>query len=75
MGRIVFNEVSIVGEKSGKCSCGKRTKRRKKFYQTLNPFNVDKRGVPKTRDVIWGEINGQLLAWENAPVKCSECEP
>ena len=40
METITFEEVSIHRCKSGKCrTCGKRRKRTKKFFQTLNPFN------------------------------------
>ena len=52
-----FEEINTMGWKNGKCSiCGKRVERAKKFYQTLNPFNLNQNGLPKTREEITKEL-------------------
>lgn len=58
-----FNEVSIYGERRYKCPCGRRVSRRKKFYQTLNPYNKTKDGNVKSREQIYVEIKADRAAW------------
>jgi len=74
--RITFHEVKLYGEKSFKCSagCGRRLQRRKKFYQTLNPFNKKKDGTPKEVDDIYQELRAELKVWSEQTEKCSHCE-
>jgi hypothetical protein len=61
MPRIVFEEVALTAAKTVN---GKR--RQKKFYQTLNPFNKNKNGVPKTRGEILDELRNQIEEWTNS---------
>lgn len=72
---ITFNEVAIYGQKSVKCAAGcKRTLRRsRKFWQTLNPFNKNAAGEPKTRGEIQDELIAQRGAWLIEPEVCSHC--
>ena len=45
--KIDYEVVKIKGVKKGKCiKCGKYTARQKIFWQTLNPFNKNKKGFP-----------------------------
>ncbi len=70
-----FNEVSTFGEKSGKCVvCGKTTKRREKFFQTLSPFNKNKEGDLKTREEIHDELQIERKDWLEKPLKHVKCE-
>ena len=73
MPRYVFQEVSITAEKTGKCRCGKQRKRRQKILQTLNPFNLDACGMPKTREQIMRELQAEAEAWRAEPIVCSKC--
>lgn len=72
--RYTFDEVSLIGHKSGKCRCGKRVKRQMKFWQTLNPYNVGKTGNPKTRSEIISELQKQIEDWKQESVLCTSCE-
>lgn len=74
MARIVFEEVAINCEKSGRCGCDKRRTRRKRFWQTINPFNRNARGFPKTREEIYAELREEADAWRGEPITCAACE-
>lgn len=72
--RTVFNEVSVHSEKVVKCSsCGKRLVRRKKFYQTINPWNKTASGEVKSRYEIMPEITAKAKEWQNEPETCNKC--
>lgn len=73
--RVIFDEVSLHGEKTVKCAgCGKRIKRRKKFWQTLNPFNRHPDGLPKTQEDIMAELQQEREEWQRQPELCSRCQ-
>ena len=61
-----FGEIACWADKSWKCSCGRRVKRRKKFYQTVNPFNKDADGAIKSRLQVQESVRAKARAWENA---------
>lgn len=69
-----FEEDAIYAEKSGKCRCGKRRTRRKKFYQTLNPFNKNADGSVKTREQIHSELKREVEQWKGEPITCDDCK-
>ena len=70
-----FQEVKLRGAKSGKCSvCGKRRQRSTTFSQTINPFNKNADGVPKTREEILAELNEEARLWKATPLVCASCE-
>lgn len=72
---ISFNEVKIYGTKSGICPvCKKPAKRQKKFFQTLNPFNKNKNGLPKNREEILKELAIKENQWKKEPVYHAKCE-
>lgn len=73
--KTTFQEVRIHRSKSGKCIvCGKRAVRHTSRFQTLNPFNTNAFGVPKTRREIVEELFALLDEWEKEPVNHSRCE-
>ena len=75
MAHINFQEVSITAEKQGKCSiCNKSCKVKKKFYQTLNPFNRNAYGVVKSRQEIMSEISAERDLWLIEPPKHKKCQ-
>jgi hypothetical protein len=61
--RISFSEVCILGFKSIRDSSGKIRKYKKKFFQTLSPFNTTCQGRPKTREEIMRELNRERELW------------
>lgn len=50
-----------------KCPCGKRFQRSVHVEQTINPWNVNADGQPKTRAEIWAELAVELAAKEPDP--------
>lgn len=74
MTRVVFEEVSFTARRAFKCKkCGRRCKRTRKFWQTLNPFNVDKKTkLPKTRGEIMAEIQKQVRAFQPDSCGCGD---
>lgn len=73
--RTEFEEVAIFGRKSSKCRCGKRRTRSAKFFQTLNPWNKNKDGNPKTANEIIAELVVERAEWMKAPIVCDNCPP
>lgn len=62
--RVQFEEVSIRAEKKIIDENGKKRKRKKKFYQTLSPFNLRANGSVKSRDFIILELRDQASKWK-----------
>ena len=71
-----FTEVSIRAEKSSKCiTCGKKRKRIRRFWQTLNPFNKKADGTPKNASDIREEEIINARAWKKEPIDCCGDKP
>lgn len=64
-----FEKIETRGEKKFKCSCGRRVKLAKRFYQTINPFNKHN-GILKSREQILIEIHRDRRIWEIVPEFC-----
>lgn len=62
--RVNFNEISIRGTKKFYIN-DKIVTRTKKFYQTLNPFNKNKYGNPKTKEEILEALIIERDLWFN----------
>ena len=73
MTKITFEEVAFHASKSGKCGCGKHCKRQRKFWATLNPFNRNAVGAPKTRVEIYDDLRTQAAVWKTEPIVCTSC--
>jgi hypothetical protein len=75
--RLTFDEVKLMTTRSGKCAggCGRRTRRTIRVMQTLNPFNKNRVGVPKSREEILTELRAKLADEKAKPLYCTECEP
>jgi hypothetical protein len=69
----VFEQVAVYGRNIGKCGCGRQREHQRRFYQTLNPWNCNATGVPKTRDEILAELRVTLDAWRREPITCARC--
>lgn len=73
--RVTFNVIKDRASKSGKCrECGKRCSRSKTFEQTLNPWNKNKDGQPKTTDEIRAELRVSVKTWLGEAIICASCE-
>lgn len=71
----VFEQVKIIGSKSGICAvCGKRCTRSESFSQTINPFNKNPDGSQKNREQIKEQLRKELSEWRSKPVTHSRCE-
>lgn len=81
MARVVhhFDKVVYPATKRGICpTCGKAATRKsgEKFMQTINPFNTNASGQPKTRKEIWDELAVKAAVWEKeGPVYHAKCQP
>jgi hypothetical protein len=73
MVRIGFAVVEMTGYKSGKCKCGKHRRRQKTFSQTINPFNKNAEGMPKSREEIYQELKETIAKWKKEPITCEDC--
>jgi len=73
--RIKFDEIPYYAEKVGRCeACGRSASRTKRFFQTLNPFNKNEQGLPKTQEEILNELRLEAEAWEKEPIFHAKCE-
>lgn len=71
---IRFQEVSVHGEKSGKCVvCGKTCKLRHKFWATINPFNLNKARLPKTESEVRADLYIKRDKWMKEPFVHQKC--
>jgi predicted RNA-binding Zn-ribbon protein involved in translation (DUF1610 family) len=53
--------------------CGKNVKRQTTFEQTLNPWNKNTDGDPKSAMEIHAELKVAADAWRAEPVQCKSC--
>jgi hypothetical protein len=68
-----FEEVKRTAKKRVPCEgCGKKLNRQTTFSQTINPFNRNADGFPKTYREIWDELGAECREWE-ADVTGFEC--
>lgn len=66
-----FREASLRAEKTSNCvTCGKRRKRAKTFWQTVNPFNKKADGTVKSLFDIIEENKANAYAWKEKPIDC-----
>lgn len=71
---IRFDEVKATRERTFECAgCGKRIKRQKTDWATINPWNVDENGNPKTYEQVRKDVSRKLDKWEAEPKYCSSC--
>jgi hypothetical protein len=61
------------GVRKLKCrNCGRRFTRSRTFTQTINPFNKNAAGQPKTRQEIYAELKAEANAWQPDDL-CTTC--
>lgn len=69
-----FYKIVHQASRTGRCKCGKRrVKRSKTFWQTLNPFNVNAKGEPKSLEEIREELKSDAERWLKSRITCREC--
>lgn len=73
--RLSFAEVGVEGEKSGKCLCGKRRKRKERFSETINPFNKNPDGTIRTEAQIVATQKIKCDKWLTRQIYCEACRP
>lgn len=64
-----FEEVSITAVKRWKDETGKKRQETRKFYQTLNPYNKNADGTPKSCEQILTELKAERDAWLHQGLK------
>ncbi len=55
-------------------ACGKRSKRQKSFWQSVNPFNKNANGTPKTRAQVQADVSAEATAWRKSVTLCAACD-
>jgi hypothetical protein len=71
-----YEPVTLTGQKTVKCDgCGKRLRRQRTFQQTLNPWNKNAAGKPKTRSEIDTQLRERITEWKTDVEFCSRCAP
>ena len=74
MTRYTFDVVSHRATKRVDCAgCGKRLVRSQTFDATVNPWNVNDDGTPRSREQIRERLREKAAAWETEPAKCTPC--
>ena len=72
--RYTFEVVKWQASKMVKCpSCKKTLKRSKTFEQTINPFNKNAMGLPKSRTEILIELKARATEWGTKSEYCQDC--
>ncbi len=70
-----FQEVTHRVQRRVPCSgCGKKLTRSRTFMNTINPFNKNEAGVPKTWSEVVADVKAAAEAWQPTDVRCSGCE-
>lgn len=64
--KINFDEISVKATRRWVDADGKKRQETRKFWQTVNPFNLAADGSTKTREQIVQEINALRDEWLTA---------
>ncbi len=76
MTRITFEEIRRRGSKTVPCStCGREVHRDRTFKNTINQWNVNPDGRPRSRVEIWYHLGALIAAWMTEPETCPEHRP
>ena len=68
--RITFERVALRFSKSGRCpKCGKSIRRSITMDETLNPWNKNAHGLPKSRAEIYESLRVKGDAWKAQPAQ------
>jgi len=75
MSTITFHMIKRRGSKCGTCIiCGKRATRSITLEQSINPWNKNKDGYPKSASEIHDELVKKINEWRAEPIRHSGCE-
>ena len=70
----VFEKVTLGWTKTVPCTlCGRKVRRSKTFWQTLNPWNRDANGNPRTRAEIRVDLVVTAKVWQALPETHTKC--
>lgn len=72
---VYFEEIATRRTKRAACEkCGKKYQKTEKFWQTISPWNTDGKGLSKTKEGIWKEINIKADNWMSDPMDAHVCK-
>ncbi len=75
MMKINYEICEYNSERTGECVvCGKRVKIRQKFWQSISPFNRNKKDEIKSREEIYAELIEEVKRWKEEPLKHRGCK-
>lgn len=64
----IYDVVKWGATRTAECpTCGKKTRRSYTFTQTVNPFNKNDDGEPKTYHEVEQSVRADAEAWDPAP--------
>lgn len=71
-----FTEVSVRAQKVLPCpSCSRQVRRSTTITHTINPFNRNSDGLPKSYAEVRADVDALAAAWKSLPVLCGACAP
>lgn len=71
--KTTFRGITYMAHRVGKCPvCGRGTTRRRTFMQTVNPWNLNPEGTPKSALEVWCSVETEAKDWmpDFTHVKC-----
>lgn len=70
-----FQIVRAFGARAGKCvGCGKHIRRQRTFERTINPWNRNSDGLPKSYSEVLADVDADRAAWMAKELRCTACE-
>lgn len=73
--QINFRMIKRRATKSGTCAvCGKKCSRSITVESSVNPWNKNANGEPKSPSQIFDELGDELTRWKSKPVVHAGCE-
>ncbi len=72
--RIRFEQIKVTAVRNLHCpGCGKKFRRQRTFSQTVNPYNRNPAGRPKTRSEVAESVSAEASTWSVTPERCPDC--
>lgn len=69
-----FQPVKRIGSKSLPCpKCGKLVRRKTTIVHTINPYNKNAQGIPKSLLEVTMDVSAELNEWRAKPEVCTKC--
>ena len=75
MACVPYIRVVLKNTRVGACThCKNLTRRTDRHWQTINPYNKNAQGLPKTEEEIMVELRAEVAKRNASPLECRSCE-